>query len=103
MPTSIRIRDVVRNTTFERGPDEPVLLVPYELFQPAGSVHKHGELVDWQQGANHKSGRAVPDMLKNTQPGERVLMRVDAASPDGDEWWLCEVVSVDGVAGTKES
>jgi len=102
MPNSIQIRDVVRNTTFERGPDEPVLLVPYDLFKPAGAVHKHGELVDWQQGDATKSGRAVPELLKNTSPGERVLMRLDANAPV-EEWWLCEIVSVDGVAGTKES
>jgi hypothetical protein len=102
MPNSIRIRDVVRNGTFERGPDEPVLLVPYELFQPKGPVRKHGDLVDWRTGETDHSGRAVPGVLKNTHPGERVLMRLDANSPD-EEWWLCEVVSVEGVAGNKES
>jgi len=102
MPNSIRIRDVVRKTTFERAPDEPVLLVPYELFQPAGAVHKRGELVDWQQGGANKSGRAVSSVLKATQPGERVLMRIDTNAP-AEEWWLCEIMSVDGVAGTTES
>jgi hypothetical protein len=43
----------------------------------------------------------VPGILKDRHPGERVLLRLDASSPD-EEWWLCEVVSVDGVAGTKE-
>ena len=102
MPNSIRIRDVVRNATYERGPDEAVLLVPYELFQPVGAVHKRGDLVDWLQGENMHSGRAVAGLLKNTQPGERVLLRIDA-NDSVNEWWLCEIESVDGVAGTKDS
>jgi hypothetical protein len=99
---SIRIRDVVHDAMFERSPDEQVLLVPYDLFQPTGAVHKRGELVDWQQGPTQKNGRTVPSLLGNTQPGQRVLMRLDSAAP-ADEWWLCEIVSVDGVAGNKES
>jgi hypothetical protein len=102
MPNRIQIRDVVRNTTLERGPDEAVLRVPYELFQPVGAVQKHGELVDWTQGGVNHTGRTVSAMLKDTHPGERVLMRLDDRSSD-EEWWLYEVVAVDGVAGSKDA
>lgn len=98
MPNVIRVRDVARNATYDRGPEEPVLRVPYELFQPVGAVHKRGTLVDWLQGQVVRSGRAVPTSLKETQPGERVLMRIDPRDAV-DEWWLCEVEAVDGLAG----
>jgi hypothetical protein len=89
----IRLRDVARNATYERGPNEPVLLVPYELFQPVGAVHRRGTLVDWLEGSVIRSGRAVAGLLRNTSPGERVLLRLDAYV---DEWWLCEIDAVIG-------
>ncbi len=89
----IRLRDVARNGTYERGPNEPVLLVPYELFQPVGAVRRRGALVDWLEGAVIRSGRAVPGLLRDTSPGERVLLRLDAQL---DEWWLCEIEAVIG-------
>jgi hypothetical protein len=89
----IRLRDVARNATYERGPDEPILRVPYELFQPIGAVRRRGSLVDWLEGAVIRSGRAVAGVLRDTDPGERVLLRLDE---DAEEWWLCEVESVIG-------
>jgi hypothetical protein len=101
VPHVIRLRDVARNATYERGPNEPVLLVPYELFQPVGAVRRRGTLVDWLEGAVIRSGRAVAGLLRDTSPGERVLVRLDAQL---DEWWLCEIQAVigatdDGTAG----
>ena len=101
MPNRIQIRDVVRNSTFERGPDEAVLRVPYELFQPTGAVRKDGDLVTWRQGGVEHTGRTAPAVLKDTHPGDRVLLHLDESAPE--EWWLCEVVEVDGVAGHKDS
>ena len=98
MPNLIRVRDVARNATYERGPQEPVLRVPYELFQPVGSVHKRGNLVDWLEGEVIRSGRTVPATLSETHPGERVLLRIDEEDA-ADEWWLCEIVAIDGLAG----
>jgi hypothetical protein len=94
-PHVIRLRDVARNAKYERGPDEPVLLVPYELFQPVGAVRRRGVLVDWLEGSVIRSGRAVPSLLRDTSPGERVLLRLDAQL---DEWWLCEIEAVIGAA-----
>ena len=91
----IRLRDVARNATYERGPDEPVLLVPYELFQPVGAVRRRGSLVDWLEGAVIRSGRAVPSWLRDTSPGERVLLQLDEKI---DEWWLCEIEAVVGAS-----
>ncbi len=90
---TIRLRDVARNATYERGPNEPILLVPYELFQPVGAVRRRGTLVDWLEGEVIRSGRAVAGVLGDTHPGERVLLRLDQ---DLDEWWLCEIDSVVG-------
>ena len=95
VPQVIRLRDVARNATYEKGPDEPVLLVPYELFQPVGAVRRRGSLVDWLEGSVIRSGRAVPGRLRDTSPGERVLLKLDQ---DVDEWWLCEIEAVVGIS-----
>ena len=71
----IRVRDVVRNATYDVAPEEPILRVPYDLFQPVGSVHRRGALIDWLQGEAIRSGRTVPAVLGTTQVGERVLLR----------------------------
>ena len=97
VPHVIRLRDVARDATYERGPDEPILLVPYELFQPVGAVHRRGSLVDWLEGAVIRSGRAVPGLLRDTSPGQRVLLRLDA---DAEEWWLCEIQANVGATST---
>ena len=97
VPQVIRLRDVARNATYERGPDEPVLLVPYELFHPVGAVRRRGSLVDWLEGAVIRSGRVVPSWLRDTSPGERVLLRLDETKVD--EWWLCEIEAVVGMSG----
>ncbi|HEX4449188.1 MAG TPA: hypothetical protein VH044_20760 [Polyangiaceae bacterium] len=102
MPNVIRVRDVARNATYERPPQEAALRVPYDLFQPVGSVHRRGSLVDWLEGEVIKSGRAVATVLGETQPGERVLLRFDDSRDADDEWWLCEIVAVDGVAGHQD-
>jgi hypothetical protein len=98
MPNVIRVRDVVRNATYEVLPEEPILRVPYELFQPVGAVRRRGALVDWLQGEVIRSGRAAPGFLRTAEVGERVLLRIDPGESD-DEWWLCEIEEVDGVAG----
>jgi hypothetical protein len=92
----IRVRDVVRAGVYDLGPDEPILRGPYELFQPIGSVKRRGVLIDWLQGQVLRSARVEPAALGTAQPGERVLVRLPPhGSPD--EWWLCEVETVDGV------
>ena len=101
MTQSITVRDVVRKARYERGPDEEALRVPYDLFNPVGAVHKEGDLIDWKQGDDTvHTGRAVPELLKNTHPGERVLLRLESTADS--EWWLCEIEAVDGVAGGKD-
>jgi hypothetical protein len=97
MSKFIRVRDVARNVTHEVAPDEAILRVPYDLFQPAGAVHRRGELVEWHQGSITRSGRGVPGLLGTVEAGERVLLRIDPGV--SDEWWLCEVESVSGVSG----
>lgn len=99
MANMIRIRDVVRNATHELHPDEPILFVPYDLFQPSGAVRTRDGLITWTEGNVARSGRAVRSTLRNAEAGVRVLVRVPAGASEDDEWWLCEVVMVDGVAG----
>jgi hypothetical protein len=112
----IRVRDVAREGLYEFGPEEPILRGPYDLFQfPAeGAVQKNGELVDWAvAGGEVRTGRVTPASMGDVRPGERVLVKLPPAVPGvpevpeeklrqsrskDDEWWLCEIESVDGIA-----
>jgi hypothetical protein len=95
MPHVIRVRDVVRQGVYDFGPEERVLRVPYEMFDPVGAVRLRGTLVDWLEGDVIRSARFAETELGDCHPGERVLVRLP---PDAEnEWWLCEVEAVDGV------
>jgi hypothetical protein len=95
MPHVIRVRDVVRQGVYDFGPEERVLRVPYEMFDPVGAVRMRGNLVDWLEGNVIRSARFAEAELGDCHPGERVLVRLP---PDAEnEWWLCEVEAVDGV------
>ena len=98
-PARIRVQDVARRGVYEFGPEEPVMRGPYDLFHPAGAVHRRGPLVEWREGDQPRTARVVGSTLGTTHPGERVLVRLPPRADD-DEWWLCEVQSVDGVPGT---
>ncbi len=100
MPHVIRVRDIVRAGVYELGPDQPVLRGPYELFNPVGPVRQRGALVDYLQGDVIRSARVAPAMLGECHPGERVLVRLDPRAVE-DEWWLCEVEAVDGIAAAE--
>jgi hypothetical protein len=97
MPHVIRVRDVVRDGVYDFGPEEPALRGPYELFNPIGPVRQRGALVDFLQGNVIQSTRVAPTTLGECHPGERVLMRLVPLTAE-DEWWLCEIESVDGIA-----
>jgi hypothetical protein len=99
-PQSIRIRDIARGQVYERGPGEPALRGPYELFRPTGAVRRRGNLVDYLQGNVIRSGRVVPTVLGETQPGERVLVKLPPAARE-DQWWLCDVEAVDGIEAAR--
>jgi hypothetical protein len=96
MPRVIRVRDVVRGGVYERGPEEPALRGPYELFNPEAGVRRRGSLVDYLQGNVIRSGRYAPTTLADCHPGERVLLRLPPLEVQ-DEWWLCDVEAVDGI------
>jgi hypothetical protein len=97
MPHVIRIRDVVRDGVYDLGPGEPALRGPYELLNPVGPVRQRGALVDYLQGDVIRSARVVPTTLGECHPGEYVLVRLEPRAAE-DEWWLCEVEAVDGIA-----
>jgi hypothetical protein len=84
MRSIIRVRDVARNKVYDFGPDEPILRGPYELFQPVGAVQRRGALVDWLQGNVIRSARVVPNVLGDTRPGERVLLRLPPVESDDE-------------------
>jgi hypothetical protein len=96
MPHVIRVRDVVRGGLYDLGPDEPALRGPYELFNPVGPVHQRGALVDFLQGNVIRSARVASTSLGECHAGERVLLHLPPRADD--EWWLCEVEAVDGIA-----
>jgi len=100
MPHVIRVRDVVRDGVYDLGPDEPILRGPYELFNPSGPVRRRGSLIDWLQGGVVRSARAVAAELGAVHAGERVLVRLPPTA-HADEWWLCDVEAVDGVAAER--
>lgn len=95
----IRVRDVCREGVYEFGPDQRVLRVPYDMFDPVGAVRQRGTLVDWLEGDVIRSARYVEVELGDCHPGERVLVRLPPEVDD--EWWLCEVEAVDGVAAAQ--
>jgi hypothetical protein len=97
MHHTIRVRDIARSRIHDLGPREPMLRGPYDLFDPHGPVHRHGELVDWIQSGVVWIARVAPADLGEAQPGERVLLRLPPLASE-DEWWLCEVVEADGLA-----
>lgn len=91
----ILVRDVVRGDLYELDPAEVVLRVAYDLFHPAGAVLVEGERAEWIEGDEVRLSRVVPAAVGEVAPGERVLVRVGSDR----EWWLCDVETVDGVAG----
>jgi hypothetical protein len=97
MTQVIRLRDVVRHGVYQLGPDVPILRGPYELFDPVGPVRRRGALIDYLQGGVVRSARVAPASLGDTHPGERVLVRLSEMTEAEDEWWLCEVMAVNGV------
>ena len=97
MPERIRVRDVARGETYELGPDEPVLRGSYDLFHPDGPVSVRDDgLVEWTTGPDVRISRTVSTTLGLVRVGERVLVR----GLESDEWWLCDVLAVDGVSGS---
>jgi hypothetical protein len=82
---------------YELGPGEPALRVPYEMLMPVGPVRRHDQQIQWLEGESVRTGRYASTHLGHCHPGERVLLRLWPA-PVEDDWWLCEVEAVDGVA-----
>lgn len=102
MPHVIRVRDVARGGVYDLTPDEPILRGPYELFHPDGPVLRRGPLVEYEQSGEVRRARVSPSTAGDVHPGERVLSKVGprvSADDSEDEWWLCDVVSVDGIEG----
>jgi hypothetical protein len=98
-PRVIRIRDIARHGVHELGPNVAVLRGPYNLFNPVGPARVHGNMVDWLHGTTLDTARVVPGRLGDVHPGERVLVQIPPLdSPD--EWWLCDVEAVNGVAAS---
>jgi hypothetical protein len=96
----IQVRDITRDGRYEFGPDEPVLRGPYDLFQfhSVGAVRRRGEVIDWLvPGGEMRTGRVSAASLGDVNPGERVLVKLPPTVAD-DEWWLCEIESVDGIS-----
>jgi hypothetical protein len=97
MANIICVRDVLRVHVHQLGPSERALRVPYDLFKPSGPVVRCGDRIAWEQGEQQHLTRYAEAVLGDCNPGERVLVHLSA--PDSEDWWLCEVESVDGVAG----
>jgi hypothetical protein len=95
----ILVRDVVRSERHRLGPQERALRVPYDLFKPRGPVVRTGDRIAWEQDEDSHVTRYAEAALGDCNPGERVLICLPTPSDESEEWWLCEVESVDDVAG----
>jgi hypothetical protein len=96
----IRVRDVAHEALYEFGPEQPILRGPYDLFQfpSVGAIRRHGAMVDWLvPGGEVRTGRVSPASMGEVRPGERVLVQLPPGAT-GDDWWLCEIEAVDGIA-----
>lgn len=94
MAQHIRIRDVVRGTTENLGPQQRALRVPYDMFHPKGAVRVRDGIVEWAEGQEVRSARYTEALLGDCQPGERVLICLTLSASE-TEWWLYDVESVD--------
>ena len=110
MAEVIRIHDVARAGTYELGPHEPVLRVPYDLvnFAPRGALHpvlEDPDLVEWSEEGTLRQARVARAELGETQPGQRVLVHLPPSDDDPEasenDWWLCDVEAVDGSTATE--
>jgi hypothetical protein len=90
-PLPILVRDVVRRRLHEILPSERMLRVPYDLFNPMGSVIVRDGMITYLQGVELRTGRTAEAALDDSHPGERVLLRLQDGVSDSDEWWLCEI------------
>lgn len=89
-PAFIRVRDVVRDTFHELPPGQRMLRVPYDLFNPVGSVRLSDGVITYLQGGQLHTGATAESDLGDSHPAERVLLRLDDPAQD-EQWWLCEV------------
>jgi nucleotide-binding universal stress UspA family protein len=96
MPHVIRIRDVVRGTTYEMSPDQQALRVPYELLHPEGAVRVEGASLEWAEGQTLRRADFAEALLGDCHPGERVVVQLTPEDPEA-QWWLCDVEAVDGM------
>jgi hypothetical protein len=99
MSESIHVRDVVRGEEYDLPPGEPVLRGSYDLFRPRGPVILEGGLAQWTEKGVALTSRVAPTTARDLHPGERVLVRLEDSV---DEWWLCDVESVDELEGELE-
>jgi hypothetical protein len=97
MAQVIHVLDIARSASHDLGPEEPILRGPYELFRPLGAIRRQGDLIAWREGDLERTARVVQAKLGDAHPGERVLLRLPPRTAE-DEWWLCEVQMVDGIA-----
>lgn len=96
-PANVLVRDVVRHARYQLSGIERMLRVPYDLLNPVGPVQLHDGLITYLQGGELRNGRVAEAELADARPGERVLLRLPPTQNE-EEWWLCEVEEVDGVA-----
>jgi hypothetical protein len=85
------VRDVVRGQLHRLSPHERTLRVPYDLFLPEGPVVLRDGKISYMQGGQPVTGSVAECELVDTHPGERVILRLQDATSDADEWWLCQV------------
>ena len=94
---TVKVRDVVRHGVYQLAGGEPIFRVPYDVFKPLGPVQLRGDMIHYLEAGESRSGRTAPGTLGDAHPGERVIIQLPASKAE-HEWWLCEVIEVDGIA-----
>jgi hypothetical protein len=97
MARVIHVRDVARGFAHDLGPEHRALRVPYDIFHPEGAIRVNEADVEWVEGRLARRGRFAETVLGDCHPGERVVVLLMAVAGE-NEWWLCDIESVDGVA-----
>ena len=93
-PNQIRVRDIVRGHVHDLGAEEPALRGSYDLFRPSAGVVLHEGFAEWTHAGEVRTSRVARTTLGDVHVGECILV---SFGKDG-EWWLCEVLQLDGFA-----
>lgn len=91
----VRVRDVQKaHITMDLPGDTECLLVPNDLWTVQGPCLYKDGFVTYHDHAGEHIARTRPALLRDCNPGDRVLIQYDPEAEN--EWWLCSIEAIDG-------